>query len=266
MQQRSLGGGHGGTQIALPLVLQEQIDGRMANAQNFLEHTAFEIVQRSALPNRLSNPIGEPIRQCHEDFALAHIARRCDDHATASMRVVLVCIHQHDTEAGFCLSHVAQSPKPVRGRTVTPLATSSQTFDWYVSSIFLGSFANQKNLNGDVVSIASDASAPTGDTLAFSATGLPAGITINSSGVISGTIGSGADAYSPYSVTITATDTTTSATASQTFSWYVNEIRLTKPVEVAYYDGDAVAFSVTASAAYGNSIRFRQMICPPALP
>ena len=88
MQQGSLGGGHGCTQIPIALVLQEQIDGSVANAQNFLERTAFEIVQGGAFPNRLVNPVGEPVCQGHEDFTLAYLARRCDDHATASMRVV----------------------------------------------------------------------------------------------------------------------------------------------------------------------------------
>jgi len=60
------------------------------------------------------------------------------------------------------------------------------------------------------------------DTLSYSATGLPSGLSIDSStGVISGTIDSGASQNSPFSVTITADDGN-GGSASATFQWTVN--------------------------------------------
>ena len=48
---------------------------------------------------------------------------------------------------------------------------------------------------------------PNGDTLAWSATGLPTGLTINTTtGVISGTLDKNASASSAYTVSVTATD------------------------------------------------------------
>ncbi len=60
-----------------------------------------------------------------------------------------------------------------------------------------------------------------GDTLTFSASGLPSGLSINpTTGVITGTIASNASVTGPYSVTITATDSG-NATTSQSFTWTV---------------------------------------------
>jgi acetylxylan esterase len=57
----------------------------------------------------------------------------------------------------------------------------------------------------------------TGQTLTYSATGLPPGLTITSTGAISGTPSSGGS----FTTTVTATDTT-GATGSATFSWSVS--------------------------------------------
>ncbi|HXY43188.1 MAG TPA: putative Ig domain-containing protein, partial [Acidimicrobiales bacterium] len=53
--------------------------------------------------------------------------------------------------------------------------------------------------------------------LTFSATGLPPGLSISATGMISGT----PTTPGPYTVTVTATDTTTSATGTATFPWMV---------------------------------------------
>jgi len=61
----------------------------------------------------------------------------------------------------------------------------------------------------------------TGDTLTFTATGLPPGLTINATtGVISGTINRSASVNGPYAVTVTATDGS-GATANRSFTWAV---------------------------------------------
>ena len=89
MQQGSLGGGHGCTQIAIALVLQEQIDGSVANAQNFLE-SALRSKSYKEVPSRTASSILSVslFARVTRISPLPTLARRCDDHATASMRVV----------------------------------------------------------------------------------------------------------------------------------------------------------------------------------
>jgi hypothetical protein len=70
------------------------------------------------------------------------------------------------------------------------------------------------------VSLQVSASDPDGNPLFYLASGLPAGLSLDpSSGLISGTLASGAASSTPYSVTATASDGV--ASASQTFNWYV---------------------------------------------
>jgi hypothetical protein len=86
------------------------------------------------------------------------------------------------------------------------------------------SLANRSNVDGASVSVnvsSSFSDIDAGDTLTFSATGLPTGLSINpTTGLISGTISNSASVSGPYSVTITATDSG-SATTSQSFTWTV---------------------------------------------
>ena len=82
----------------------------------------------------------------------------------------------------------------------------------------LTSPGNQNHLRGAVVSIPLTASDPTGDVLTFSATALPAGISINSAtGLISGTISS--SALTSYSTSVAVTDGW--STVTRAFSWTV---------------------------------------------
>ena len=86
--------------------------------------------------------------------------------------------------------------------------SSSQTFPWTVSTIALPAPGDQSNLDHDSVSVTMTAAYHGSGTLSYSATGLPSGLSINSSGVISGTVSDTADTDSPYAVTVTATDGT----------------------------------------------------------
>ena len=77
---------------------------------------------------------------------------------------------------------------------------------------------NQSSTVGTAVSLQIQASDSGSSTLTYSATGLPAGLSINStSGLISGTPTTAATS----SVTVTATDTT-GASGNASFSWTVN--------------------------------------------
>ena len=91
----------------------------------------------------------------------------------------------------------------------------------------------QFNTNGDVVNLQLSATdINPGDSLTFSATGLPAGLTIDAStGVISGTIATGAEVGSPYAVIVTVTDDgDPNKSAQALFSWNVNSIAQNQPL------------------------------------
>ena len=90
-------------------------------------------------------------------------------------------------------------------------------------TINVNPISNQNNLEGDNINLQVNASGGNG-ALIYSASGLPAGLSINtSSGLISGTISTGAAGPSPYSVTITVDDSDSDNTdiESETFDWIV---------------------------------------------
>src|SRR5207249_1135907 len=77
-----------------------------------LQGAAFEVVEACALLDGLAHEIAEILSEGEQAIRLARHSRRCDDHATASMRVV-VKKPKHDVEAIFCLAHFAENPRPV---------------------------------------------------------------------------------------------------------------------------------------------------------
>src|SRR4029077_18771480 len=85
------------------------------------------------------------------------------------------------------------------------------------NTVTVTSPGNQTGTVGTAVSLQIHATdSATGQTLTYSATGLPAGLSISSSGLISGTPTTAATS----SVTVTATDTT-GAHGSASFSWVI---------------------------------------------
>ncbi len=80
----------------------------------------------------------------------------------------------------------------------------------------------QSDTEGDVISLQIVASDPDSDPIGFAASGLPGGLSINSTGLISGTLASDAADSSPYSVTVTVTDDTDGET-EVSFTWTVSE-------------------------------------------
>jgi hypothetical protein len=124
------------------------------------------------------------------------------------------------------------SPYSVTVSATDGTYSDSQTFNWTVSRLLVASPGDQTNYDGDMVSLQVAATDNMGDTLAYTATGLPSGLSINGgTGLISGTIAPTADADGPYTVTATGGG----ASASQTFTWNVNNPRqhLT-PIRPAY--------------------------------
>jgi VCBS repeat-containing protein len=123
------------------------------------------------------------------------------------------------------------------------------------------------------LNVAGNFADPDGDTLGYSATGLPAGLTISASGQISGTLArdasqGGPNANGVYTVVVTARDPG-GAQVSQTFILNVsNPAPTTQGVSVTTaedtpvngtllandIDGDALAFSVTQNPAHGTLV------------
>jgi hypothetical protein len=101
--------------------------------------------------------------------------------------------------------------------------TDTDTFTWTVANtnrapIFSTDIVDQGDAEGDVVSLDADATDADLDTLIYSASNLPDGISINpSTGVISGTLSS--SSAGTYNVTITVGDGTD--TDTDTFTWTV---------------------------------------------
>ncbi|WP_169745657.1 beta strand repeat-containing protein [Sulfurovum lithotrophicum] len=113
--------------------------------------------------------------------------------------------------------------------------------------------ADQTNADADTpsVNVSGNFSDPDGDTLTYSATGLPTGLSIDpNTGVISGTIDKSASQSGPYSVTVTAKDSSNAST-SETFSWTV-----TNPAPTANPDTGSTAedtqLVVAATGVLGN--------------
>jgi mono/diheme cytochrome c family protein/regulation of enolase protein 1 (concanavalin A-like superfamily) len=75
---------------------------------------------------------------------------------------------------------------------------------------------NRSTVRGQSVSLQVQASDPDGQALTYTAAGLPAGLSINTSGLISGTVSAGAAATN--SVTVTVSDGSLSASTSFTWS------------------------------------------------
>lgn len=99
-------------------------------------------------------------------------------------------------------------------------ASSSTTFSWSVVQPnrppTISTISNKSNVLGDFVSIQVYGSDPDGNTLTYSASGLPTGLLISSSGLISGQL----SYIGMFYVTITVTDTS-GATGSTSFYWDV---------------------------------------------
>jgi Glycosyl hydrolase family 48/Cellulose binding domain/Putative Ig domain len=117
---------------------------------------------------------------------------------------------------------------------------SSVNFDWSVgtgtgtgNTVTVTNPGNQTGTVGTAVSLQIQASdSATGQTLTYSATGLPAGLSISSStGLISGTPTTATSTAA--SVTVTATDTT-GASGSATFTWTINPANTGGGCEVIY--------------------------------
>ena len=161
----------------------------------------------------------------------------------------------------------ADSPYDVTITVSNGTYSISQEIRWVVTPrLTLDNPGAQSNSDGDAVSLQLSSFDAAGGSVTYSASGLPTGLSVSAStGLISGTIGSSADASSPYSVTLTASDGTGSV--SQTLQWTVAapSIVLDAPGDQSNLLGAAVSLSVTASDGIGSSFTYSATGLPTGL-
>src|SRR5262249_40510690 len=148
--------------------------------------------------------------------------------------------------------------------------TGSTSFTWNVTNVdrppSITPIANRTDAEGSSISLAAIASDPDGDALAFSATGLPAGLGIDpATGLISGTLTYTSAAVRSVTVTVVAGG----VSASTSFTWTVTNVDRA-PVVTAIgnrTDAENSTISLPASATDpdGDAVTFTAIGLPPGL-
>ena len=157
--------------------------------------------------------------------------------------------------------------------TATDGAVSvSQSFTWavtmYSPTVTLFNPGGQTHYDGGKVSLRLMAWDSAGNSLAFDATNLPSGLFIDdNTGEIAGTIADGADVNSPYTVTVSATDSIGFSSNTQTFTWTVHSspVMLTNPGNQQNVEGATVNLPLTAIDSLGNGLAFSVFGLPGGL-
>ncbi|SEM04414.1 putative Ig domain-containing protein [Streptacidiphilus jiangxiensis] len=133
------------------------------------------------------------------------------------------------------------------------------------NSVTVTNPGNQTGTVGTAVSLQINGSDSGGASLTYSATGLPAGLSISSSGLISGT----PSASGTSTVSVTATDST-GASGSTSFTWTVNPsstetVSVTNPGSQTGTVGTAVSKQISATDSAGKSLTFSATGLPAGL-
>jgi hypothetical protein len=174
----------------------------------------------------------------------------------------------------FIFSDLSSDQEYVSGSGTVSGTYDPSTYD-VVSSTFIGILnengilltnpGTQNNNEGDSVTLPISASDPTGTTLTYAATGLPAGLLINpNTGVITGTVSVGAAASSPNTTTITASNG--AYTAQQSFTWNVaSPITLVNPGTQTSVEGTSPTLDLSATDSTGGTLSFAASGLPNGL-
>jgi len=148
----------------------------------------------------------------------------------------------------------------------------SDNFIWVVTNTnrapVVTNPGDRGNAEGDVVSVQITASDPDEQTLTYSATGLPDGLSINpTTGEINGTVAYTAEEHSPFSVTVTASDGELSG--SESFVWTISNTNrapvVTKPENQSHAEGASPTLQVVASDPDGNGLTYSATGLPDGL-
>ena len=133
---------------------------------------------------------------------------------------------------------------------------------------FVNHPGNQTHTEGDTISLAISAADPDGDPISYAATGLPAGLTINSTtGVIAGTVTT-PGTYS--NVTVTAQDPQNASGTTQ-FTWTVNGVTSNRPPSVAspgnqtHTEGATVSLGIVGNDPDGDPLTYTASGLPSSL-
>ena len=148
-------------------------------------------------------------------------------------------------------------------------ATTTRTFTWDVTNVNrppTASAADRTDAENDSVSFSITSSDPDGEALSFSATGLPAGISIEpTSGVIAGTLGYAT--AGTYNVVVTVSDGSLIATAP--FVWTVTDTNaaptITNPGNQTDAEGDSVSVAIAAADVDGQVLTYSASGLPNGL-
>jgi hypothetical protein len=138
----------------------------------------------------------------------------------------------------------------------------SEIFNWTIgTTVAVTDPGVQSNKEGDSVSLTMTGTDSGGTISSWSASGLPTGLSINSStGAITGTASSGGT----WNPTITASDGTHSG--SDTFEWDVSSpITISDAGPQAYNAGDAVSVPITATDTASGTLSFSASGLPSGL-
>lgn len=164
-------------------------------------------------------------------------------------------------------SDASSTPYTVNLSVTDSLNTATASFQWTVYKV--NTVAEQANHATDSVNVAVTTTDPNTSDLTYSATGLPSGLTMNADGTITGEIDSSAASSTPYTVTVTVTDTTSGASGITTFPWLVYDTTdplLKPPATQQSVNGDKITdVSVTATPVNGTAITYTASNLPPGL-
>jgi hypothetical protein len=151
------------------------------------------------------------------------------------------------------------------------IETNDIAFPMIVSGIQLTTASIVRlNHNSDAVNFNLNATTTSGGTLAYSATGLPAGISLNAAtGQITGTLAASANTSSPYFVEVSYDDGFSSKSAYITWTvlqtGVTDQISFPTPSPQTNLVGDSVFFSAQASTSLSVPLQFLVQGMPPGL-
>ena len=129
---------------------------------------------------------------------------------------------------------------------------------------------DRTDAEGDLISLDAGATDPDGDTLTYAATGLPAGLSIDTAtGLISGTISLSAASGSPYAVSVTVRDGV-AVDATDTFSWTVTNTNQNPTFDQNLGDrsdaeGDLISLDAGATDPDGDTLTYAATGLPAGL-